>query len=55
VVQLIEYDIDPEKIQEVKSILEEYVTVIQEKKFGATPEMFTCKFCEYSDICEEAV
>jgi len=53
--QLIEYDVDPEKIQEVKSILEGYVAAIQEKKFDATPEMFTCKFCEYSDICEESV
>jgi DNA helicase-2/ATP-dependent DNA helicase PcrA len=50
-----EYDVDPDKIQEVKSILEGYVTAIQEKKFDATPEMFTCKWCEYSDICEESV
>ena len=50
-----EYDVDPDKIQEVKSILEGYVAAIQEKKFDATPEMFTCKWCEYSDICEESV
>ncbi len=53
--QLIEYEVDPEKVQEVKSILEGYVAAIQEKKFDATPEMFTCRFCEYSDICEDAV
>jgi len=53
--QLFEYKVDPEKIQEVKSILEGYVEAIQEKKFDATPGMFTCKFCEYSDICEESV
>jgi DNA helicase-2/ATP-dependent DNA helicase PcrA len=52
--QFIEYDVDPEKIQEVKSILEGYVAAIQEKKFDATPGMKTCEWCEYSDICEEA-
>ena len=52
--QLIEYDVDPEKVKEVKGILEGYVAAIQEKKFDATPEMFTCRFCEYSDICEDA-
>jgi len=53
--QLIEYEVDPEKIQEVKSILEGYVAAIQEKKFDATPGMKTCEWCEYSDICKEAV
>jgi DNA helicase-2/ATP-dependent DNA helicase PcrA len=53
--QLFEYKVDPEKIQEVKSILEGYVAAIQEKKFDATPGMFTCQWCEYSDICEESV
>jgi DNA helicase-2/ATP-dependent DNA helicase PcrA len=53
--QFIEYEVDPEKIQEVKSILEGYVAAIQEKKFDATPGMKTCEWCEYSDICKEAV
>jgi DNA helicase II / ATP-dependent DNA helicase PcrA len=52
--QLFEYEVEPEKVEEVKNILERYVAAIQEKKFDATPEMFTCKWCEYSDICEEA-
>ena len=52
--QLFEYDVDPDKVVEIKGILEEQVNAIVDKKFEATPEMFTCKFCEYSDICEEA-
>ena len=53
--QLFEYEVDAEKVEEVKGILEGYVAAIQEKKFDATPEMFTCKWCQYSDICEEAM
>lgn len=51
--QLFEYEVEAEKVKEVKGILEGYVAAIQEKKFDATPEMFTCKFCQYSDICED--
>jgi len=53
--QLFEYEVEAEKVEEVKGILEGYVKAIQEKEFDATPEMFTCKWCQYSDICEEAV
>ena len=53
--QLFEYEVEAEKVEEIKGILEGYVKAIQEKEFDATPEMFTCKFCQYSDICEEAV
>lgn len=52
--QLFEYDVDPAKVAEIKAILEEQVKNIVDKKFEATPEMFTCKFCEYSDICADA-
>jgi DNA helicase-2/ATP-dependent DNA helicase PcrA len=52
--QLFEYDVDPDKVAEIKGILEEQVKLIVDKKFEATPEMFTCKFCQYSDICAEA-
>ncbi len=53
--QLFEYEVESEKVEEVKGILEGYVKAIQEKEFDATPEMFTCKWCQYSDICEEAM
>ena len=53
--QLFEYEVEAEKVEEIKGILEGYVKAIQEKEFDATPEMFTCKWCQYSDICEEAM
>jgi len=52
--QLFEYKVDPAKVDEIKSIFEGYVKAIQDKEFEAKPGMFTCKWCEYSDICEEA-
>ena len=51
--QFAEYDVDPVKIDEVKSILEGYVKAIEDKEFEPTPGMFTCKWCQYSDICED--
>ena len=42
-------------MEEIKAIFEGYVKAIQDKEFEATPEMFACKWCEYSDICEEAL
>ena len=53
--QFAEYDVDPVKIDEVKSILEGYVKAIEDKEFEPTPGMFTCKWCQYSDICEDAL
>jgi DNA helicase II / ATP-dependent DNA helicase PcrA len=53
--QLFEYTVDADKVNEIKEILEGHVESIQNKEFDATPEMFTCKFCEYSDICDEAI
>ena len=52
--QLFEYEIDPVKVDEVKTKLEDHVKAIQNKEFDAKPEMFTCKWCEYSDICDDA-
>ena len=52
--QLFEYDVEAANVEQIKGIYEGYVTAIQEKKFDATPAMFTCKFCQYSDICDEA-
>ncbi len=52
--QVFEYEVSEEKVQEIKEILEGFATKIKEKEFDATPEMFTCKWCEYSDICEES-
>ncbi|NQV39917.1 MAG: ATP-dependent helicase [Nitrosopumilus sp.] len=53
--QLFEYKVDGEKVNEIKTILEGYVKSIKDKAFKATPEMFTCKWCQYSDICNDAI
>jgi CRISPR/Cas system-associated exonuclease Cas4 (RecB family) len=52
--QIFEYEVDPAKVDEIKNILEGYVKAIEAKEFDATPEMYACRWCQYSDICEEA-
>ncbi len=52
--QFFEYKVDPAKVDEIKSKLEGYVSAIQNKDFDAKPGLFTCKWCDYSDICDEA-
>jgi CRISPR/Cas system-associated exonuclease Cas4 (RecB family) len=47
--------VDSDKVEEIKNTLEGHVKSIQDKEFEATPEMFACKWCEYSDICNEAM
>ena len=53
--QLFEYIVNDEKVSEIIGVLEQYANCIKDKKFEATPEQFTCKFCQYSDICDESV
>ena len=50
--QLFEYQVDPDKGEEVKNTLEGYVKAIQNKEFQATPGYKICQWCEYSDICD---
>ena len=52
--QIFDYDVDPVQVEQVKQILEEYVQLIKNKEFSATPDEWICKYCEYSDICNEA-
>ncbi len=50
--QLFEYKVDPDKVEKIKEKLEEYIKVIQNKEFHATPGFKICQWCEYSDICD---
>ena len=52
--QLFDYEVSQLKIDEVKHVLEKYAESIKCKDFEATPKLFTCKFCDYRDICEDA-
>ncbi len=53
--QMFDYKVDPAKVNEVKEILEGYVKSIQNIEFDPTPGEFTCRFCDYSDICAESM
>ena len=53
--QLFEYVVNPSKVEEIKKILAGYVKAIQNKEFDPKPELITCRWCEYSDICNESV
>jgi CRISPR/Cas system-associated exonuclease Cas4 (RecB family) len=41
-------------VDEVKQKLENYVKAIQNKEFKATPDEWTCRYCDYNDICSES-
>ena len=41
------------KVDEAKQVLERYAESIKSKDFVATPKAFTCKYCDYNDICED--
>lgn len=52
--QIFDYDVDPAKVDEIKQKLENYVKAIQNKEFQATPDEWTCRYCDYNDICSES-
>ena len=51
--QHFDYTVSQSKVDEAKQVLEKYAESIKSKDFVATPKQFTCKFCDYNDICEE--
>jgi len=53
--QFFVYDVDPTQVEAARKKLEDYVKAIRSKEFDAKPEMFTCKFCSYADICDDAL
>ena len=48
------YDVTDLKVAGVKSTLEEYIEAISTDNYDADPG-FKCKWCDYKDICEEAM
>jgi DNA helicase-2/ATP-dependent DNA helicase PcrA len=42
-------------LEKTKEMIINVETGVREKNFIATPEMFTCKYCPYRDICVEAI
>ena len=51
--QFYEYDVSDDKVKETIAKIEELIKLIEEKDFVANPA-FHCKWCQYSDICDEA-
>ena len=52
--QIFEYDVTEGQVKKVMKELEKLVKRINKKEFDATPG-FHCKWCDYRDICEEAM
>ncbi len=51
--QHFDYEVSQSKVDEVKGVLEAYAESIKRKEFDATPQQWTCKYCDYNDICED--
>jgi len=41
-------------VEAAKKKIEEYIEAIKNGEFGATPDLYTCKYCDFNDICEES-
>jgi len=52
--QHFDYEVSKSKVDEAKQVLEKYAESIKNKEFGATPKQWTCKYCDFNDICEDA-
>lgn len=52
--QFFEYHVSQSKVDEVKQVLEKYAESIKNMEFDATPDSWTCKYCDYNDICKDA-
>ena len=48
------YDVTASYVAEVKQTLEEHIEAISNDNYDADPG-FKCKWCDYKDICEEAM
>ena len=52
--QWFDYQVNDTDVEDAKKKIEEYIKAIQNGEFEATPGLFTCKFCDFNDICEES-
>ncbi len=51
----VDTEIDAEKIGEVKKKIVKVANLIKNCKFKAKPELYSCKYCDYRSICEDAI
>jgi len=52
--QFFDYSVSQTNVDDAKAELETFTDLIKKKEFGATPQSFTCKWCDYNDICKDA-
>jgi DNA helicase-2/ATP-dependent DNA helicase PcrA len=50
--KFVEYIIDREQVEMVKSVIEEKVNSILNEEFEPTPKYQTCKWCDFQPICD---
>ncbi|MEX0862168.1 ATP-dependent helicase [Nitrosopumilus sp.] len=52
--QFFDYDVSQSNVDTAKQVLQTLTESIKNKEFDATPQSFTCKYCDYNDICKDA-
>lgn len=50
----VEYEVTDKIKKDGLAVIDSYISQIKSGDFRATPDMMTCKFCAYREICEEA-
>ena len=51
--QFFDYEVSKINVDAAKKEFETFTESIKNKDFDATPQSFTCKWCDYNDICED--
>jgi DNA helicase-2/ATP-dependent DNA helicase PcrA len=52
--QFFDYTVSQTNVDAARKVIETFAESIKNKEFDATPKAFTCKYCDYNDICGEA-
>ena len=52
--QWFDYEVNDADIDIARKKIEEYLDDIKNMQFDAEPSEFGCKYCDYSDICEDS-
>jgi len=52
--QFFDYPVSQTDVDAAREVIEGFTESIKKKEFGATPGSFTCKWCDYNDICKDA-
>ena len=53
--QWFDYEVNDVDVANARKKIEDYLKDIDNMQFDATPGDFSCKYCDYNDICDESV